>query len=677
MTQPASPATRDPLLQPLHLGHLTLRNRIFSTSHAIRFGEDGLPQDRYQRYHEEKARGGIGLTMFGGSSNVSPDSGSVFGALTLDTDACIPVLRQFADRIHAHDTAIMCQLTHLGGRSHWRAENWLPTVAPSRFREPLHRGTAKEIEPHDIARIVREFGDAARRCREAGLDGVEIHVHQHLVGQFWSTEFNHRTDAYGGSLENRARFGLEVLEEMRRRAGDNFLIGLRMGVGEGGGGHMPDEEYLEMGRIHERSGLVDFFNVTYGRINTAVTLAEYMPGMALGLAPQLQFAAAFRKHVGLPVFHAARINDLATARYAISEGLIDLVGMTRAHIADPHIARKLTEGRQDTIRPCVGATYCSWHGSCIHNASIGRERHLPHLETPAPVKRRITVVGGGPGGLEAARVAAERGHDVTLFEAAARLGGQVLLAAQLHKRRDLIGIVDWRESELTRLGVSVHCNTVADAETVAGTDPDVVIIATGGTPDRLDDALAGADLAQTLWEVIETPGALDGDLLLYDGTGTSAGINAVTTFAVRGADVTYVTPDATAGEETSAIERPLAMRGFYQSGARLLPDLQLISVERKDNRILARFENVFSGETRSCMTDRLVIEHGTVPMDALYLDLRDGSANKGAFDLRAFAEGEPLGESGDGYLLYRIGDAVTSRDIHAAVLEAKRLCQAL
>ena len=211
MYQPALAA--DPLLEPLHLKKLTLKNRIFSTSHAIRFGVDGLPQDRYQRYHEEKAKGGIGLTMFGGSSNVSPDSGSVFGALNLRDDSVIPVLAQFADRVHQHGTAIMCQLTHLGGRSHWRAEDWLPTVAPSRFREPLHRGFAKEIEPHDIRRIALEFGEAAWRCKEAGLDGVELHVHHHLVGQFWSPHMNKRTDAYGGSVENRARFGLEALAE--------------------------------------------------------------------------------------------------------------------------------------------------------------------------------------------------------------------------------------------------------------------------------------------------------------------------------------------------------------------------------------------------------------------------------------------------------------------------------
>ena len=253
----------DPLLQPFQLSHLKLRNRIMSTSHAIGFGEDGMPKGRYQRYHEAKAAGGIGLTMFGGSTNVSHDSANTFGQLSASEDRIIPYFQEFADRVHKHGAALMCQLTHLGGRSKWRGDNWLPTISPSRFREPLHRGFTKEMHRDDIDRVIHDFGQAALRCYEGGLDGCELHITGHLIGQFWSPATNKRTDDFGGSLENRARFGLMVLEEIRQIVREPFLVGVRMVVGEGDNGVMPDEEYLGMAEILERSGLIDFFNFSY------------------------------------------------------------------------------------------------------------------------------------------------------------------------------------------------------------------------------------------------------------------------------------------------------------------------------------------------------------------------------------------------------------------------------
>ncbi|MFD1158951.1 NADH:flavin oxidoreductase [Roseovarius aestuarii] len=677
MNAAADTSSTDPLLQPFQLGHLKLRNRIMSTSHAIGFGEDGMPTGRYQRYHEAKAQGGIGLTMFGGSTNVSRDSANTFGQLSASNDRIIPYFQKFADRIHKHGAALMCQLTHLGGRSQWRGDNWLPTISPSRFREPLHRGFTKEMQADDIARVIKDFGQAAQRCYEGGLDGCELHIAGHLIGQFWSPATNQRRDDFGGSLENRARFGLMVLEEIRRVVPQPYLVGVRMAVGEGDGGVMPDEDYLMMAEILERSGLIDFFNFTYGRIDTEVGLARYMPGMALGLAPQLRPVANFQQNVGLPVFHAARINDMATARYAVREGHVDLIGMTRAHIADPHIARKLSEGAEETIRPCVGATYCSWHGSCIHNPAIGREDVLPHVIENVEAPKRVTVVGAGPGGLEAARVAAERGHTVTLMEAAPKAGGQILLASKLDLRRDLIGIVDWRVSELERLGATVRYNVLAGPDEVAETEPDTVIIATGGVPDRLED-ISGAELGMPLWEALEAAIPPEGNVIFYDGTGTAAGLNGAHTLATAGASLTYVTPDRTAGVEVSEIERPLQMRAFYKSGATLRPDLTLRCVERDENRLRLIFENSYSGETVEMRCDTLIYEHGTLPVDTLYLELAGVARNHGLPDLSALTAAQPQPENdGEGFDVYRIGDATSSRDIHAAILDAARLCARL
>ncbi|MBV8915348.1 MAG: N-methylproline demethylase, partial [Acetobacteraceae bacterium] len=360
----------DPLLQPLTIGHLTLKNRVMSTSHAAGLQEDGMPKERYQAYHEEKARGGIALTMFGGSSNVAVDSPNVFNQLNVGTDAIIPWLERFSERVHAHGTALMCQITHLGRRGEPYAGAWLPTIAPSPIRETLHRSFPKQMDEHDITRIVRAYGEAAWRCKQGGLDGIETLAGGHLIGQFLSPKTNRRTDGYGGSLENRCRFGLMVFEEIRRRTEGRFLAGFRYVVDEADPDGLSFEDCVRAAHIFEGSGCIDFFNAIYGRMDTDVALAvDNMPGMASPIAPWLERVGAFKREVRLPVFHAARISDIATARHAIRAGLRDMVAMTRAHIADPHIVRKLEAGQEERIRPCVGATHCQsqYRPHCLHN----------------------------------------------------------------------------------------------------------------------------------------------------------------------------------------------------------------------------------------------------------------------------------------------------------------------
>jgi 2,4-dienoyl-CoA reductase-like NADH-dependent reductase (Old Yellow Enzyme family) len=673
-------STNDPLLQPLQVGHITLKNRIMSTSHACGLDKDGYPQEAYQAYHEEKAKGGLALTMFGGSSNVAPDSPNTFRQLHLGNDGCIPHLQKFAERIHAHGCAIMCQITHLGRRGDPYGDHWLEMVAPSPVRETRHRAIPREMDEHDIARVITAFGDTAARCKQGGLDGIETLFGGHLVGQFLSPVTNKRTDKYGGSLENRARFALEVYREIRKRTGSNFLVGMRYIVDEGIADGLTFDDAVTVAKMFEDEGLVDFFNAIYGRMDTYYALAMHnMPGMASPIAPWLEKAGAFKREMSRPVFHAARIADLATARHAIRDGLIDMAAMTRAHIADPHIVAKLMRGEEDRIRPCVGATHCmgAHRPTCLHNAATGRELSSGHQVGKAEVQRKIVVVGAGPAGLEAARVSAERGHQVTVLEAAPQAGGQVLLARQGSWRRDITGLVDWRVSELEKLGVDVRYNTYAGPGDVAALDPAVVIIATGGVPSP--GWYDGADLATSAWDVIGGEAAQGQDVIVYDGTGRHSAMTAAGILARDGRNVTFVTVDETVAEEQGYAERVGWKREMYKLGFDVLRDLELIGLEKQGNRLKAVFRNEFTGDLHERTADQVVTDFGTLTVDEVYQDLRAGSVNDGVKDIDALIAGkpQPVGSRGTSFELYRIGDASASRNIAAAIYDALRLCRTL
>ena len=677
------PRSHDPLLQPLRIRHLVLKNRIMSTSHASGLTEGGLPLERYQRYHEEKAIGGIGLSMFGGSSVVSRDSSNVFAQIDLTDDRIIPCFQAFSERMHRHGAALMCQLTHMGRRGSPYTSDWLSTIAPSRVRETLHRSIPREMDHSDIARTIRDFGHAARRCKEGGLDGIETLAGGHLIGQFLSPMTNRRTDEYGGSIENRCRFALEVHEEIRRQVGSDFIVGIRYVINEALEGGLTSADALTAAKILEASGLIDFFNVVYGRMDTAASLADdNMPTMYAKSAPWLSAVASFKREVLLPVFHAAKIADLASARYAISENMLDLVGMTRAHIADPHIVKKLIQGEEDRIRPCVGASFCRSHQSaCIHNPSTGRETWIAHEVDPAQrAGRKVVVIGGGVGGLEAARVAALRGHEVVLFEASPKLGGQVLLAHMGSWRRDLIGIVDWRANELSRLGVDVRTGTYADASVVLAEHPDVVIVATGGMPDLED--LPGNEHCTSAFDALTMSVPTSGSALVYDGTGRHVAATCAERYAQAGIEVALVTLDRCFGEELEGRGDDIGwQRRFNAINISLRHDLRLQRVERlPGNKRRAWFAHELNSAVVCLDADHVVVERGMMPVDDLFHELRSESVNDGKADLDCLLLGkaqpwtttEPAS-----YELYRVGDAESSRNIHAAIFDAFRLARTM
>ena len=674
----------DPLLQPYRLKHLVLRNRLMSTAHEPAYTVDGMPADRYRLYHVEKAKGGIGLTMIGGSAVVATDSPQAFGNILLYKDEVVPHLARLADAVHEHGAAVMIQITHLGRRTNWGREDWLPIIAPSSIREPAHRAFPKAAEDWDIARIVTAYADAAERVQQAGLDGLEFEMYGHLIDQFWSPATNRREDAYGGSLDNRLRFGFEVMQAVRERVGKDFIVGARMVCDEDWDRGISRNEGLDIARRVAGSGLVDFINVIRGHIDSDEALSHVIPGMGARSAPHLDFAGEVKQATAIPTFHAARIQDVATARHAVASGKLDLVGMTRAHMADPHIARKIAEGREHEIRPCVGMGYCidSIYGGealCIHNPATGREASIPHvITTRTAAARHVVVVGAGPGGLEAARVAAARGHRVTVFEAANEAGGQIRLTAALKRRREIMGIIDWRLSECERHGVRLHFNTYAEADTVLAQAPDIVVIATGGLPNTsfLD---AGEELVTTSWDILSGAARPAGTVLLYDDNGAHPGMTTAEFIAESGAKLDLVTPERSLAPDVGGTNFPAYFRAFSKAGVTTTLNLRLESVSREGNGLLARFFDDYGKKIVEKRAEQIVVEHGTLPLDDLYFALKPLSSNLGAVDYPVLVAGRPQAirtNEGGAFQLFRIGDAVASRNIHAAIYDGLRLAMA-
>jgi N-methyl-L-proline demethylase len=672
----------DPLLQPYKLKHLTLKNRIIVTSHEPAYPEDGLPKDKYRAYHVERAKGGIAMTMTAGSAAVSKDSPPVFNNVLAYKDEVVGWLKKLTDEVHAHDCAVMIQLTHLGRRTGWNKGEWLPVVSPSHHREASHRAFPKVIEDWDIARIIKDFGDAAERMKAAGMDGIELECYGHLLDQFISPATNMLEAPWGGpDLASRMHFLFETLREIRKRVGAEFIVGVRYTADEVMACGTTKADGIEMSKRLKSSGLVDFLNIIRGHIDTDADMADVIPVQGMASAPHLDFAGEIRAATDFPTFHAARIPDVATARHAIASGKVDLVGMTRAHIADPHLVRKIIEKREDDIRPCVGATYCLdriYQGGdayCIHNPASGRELKMPHVIAPAETQKKVVIVGAGPAGLEAARVASLRGHDVTVFEAASQAGGQVRLTARTKRRAEMIGIIDWRVQQCAKQNVKFFFNTWAEATDIKSLNPDVVVIATGGTP-HTEVLKSGNDLVVSAWDILSGDVKPGQNVLLYDDAGDHAAMQAAEVIAASGAKVEIMTPDRSFAPDVMGMNLVPYMRALQKHDTTFTVTYRLEDVLREGNQLRCIVGSDYGGVQRERMVDQVVVNHGTMPLDQIYFDLKPHSKNLGAVDYNTLINGgaqQIAKNPSASFVLYRIGDAVSARNTHAAIYDALRL----
>lgn len=561
------------LFSEFQIGNLSLPNRVVMLPMGTRLSYQGRPDDRAVAFYAKRAAAGVGLIVTGGT--VVDRTSITRDRLLWEAwdEEHIPHFFRLTEAVHEAGARIFGQLFHVGRE--WLGISDTPLLAPSAVPALATRRVPHSLTLAEIDQVIGWFETSARNLRQGGYDGIELHAaHGYLAAQFLSPQANRRTDRYGGSVAGRCQFSLDIAERMKAACGDDMPLGIRISAEEEIEGGLELGEAVEAATVFAGSGLFDYISVAVGIRGGYVKDMSNRHGMAVPLARAIKDAS------GLPVIASQRITEPAHAEEIISSGAADLVGMARAHVADPDWTRWARKGLAERILPCVGCLQeCRTppHVACMNNPTSGRELATPQIKK-AEVAKRVLIVGGGPAGLEAARVSAERGHDVAVVERTRELGGQLRLASLAPNRAELDGVISYRVAELERLGVHIELGTRATLEMIAEESPDVVFVATGARPAQApqpcdhESVLSPAVLLGTVSEQ-GSPAKVQGRTaaVLDDGNGTWEGFSSVEFLAGRGFRVTYVTPTHSLGREIPSESMPGLMQRLADKRVDLLP----------------------------------------------------------------------------------------------------------
>jgi 2,4-dienoyl-CoA reductase-like NADH-dependent reductase (Old Yellow Enzyme family) len=648
------------LFSPLRIGSVTLPNRIFSPGHDTVMADKGSVSDQLVAYQEARAAGGVGLIVIQ-VATVHPTAAYTAHALALHDDEFVPGYRRLAETIHRHGVPVFAQLFHGGREMMDSFDGSLPiAVAPSAVPNERFHVMPRAMPVSLISEIVAGFGAAAGRVLTAGMDGAEIVAsHGYLPAQFLNPRLNLRNDRYGGSLENRLRFLREVVDAIRTAVGTEFVVGLRCSIAEMTPDGITEDEWLEALGILDAGAALDYVSVVAGSSSTLAGSDHIVPPMTTPHAYTSPLAAKAKQVVSVPVLVAGRVNEPQQAERILAAGQADAVGMVRALICDPLLPQKTASGRVDDIRACIGCNQaCIGHFhagypiSCIQYPESGREleygRRMPVLARDA---RDVLVVGGGPAGLKAAAVAAERGHRVTLAEKEPRVGGQVLLAERLPDRAEFLGLVANLQREAERAGVKIETETDVDVSLIEQRRPDLIVLATGARPRRPVIELVADAIVFDAWEVISGARMPEGRIVVADWRCDWIGLGVAIHLARAGHPVTLGSTGTIAGQRIQQYVRDAMIAAAERVHVQQIPLVRLFGADGS----AVYFQHVLT-EDAVIVEDAaaLVLALGHEPADDLYRAL-----------------GDYAGE------VHAVGDCVAPRTAEEAVLDGLRIAAAL